>query len=108
MRTAITWITKFTALALAIFTHASSLHAEERTASVILQVPSVNVQQTFTYGERRGFFKHEGIDLRIVVIRPHLATATLLSDDTQFTAPFQTAFYAGLRGAYRLAKVGKP
>ena len=99
MRTAITWIGTFSALALAIFAYASSLHAQERMAPVILQVPSVNVQQTFAYGERRGFFKHEGIDLRIVVVRPHLATATLLSGETQFTAQFQTAFYAGLRGA---------
>ena len=66
---------------------------------VVLQAPSVNVQQVFAYGERRGFFQQEGLDLRIVVIRPHLATATLLSGDTHFTAQFQTAFYAGLRGA---------
>ena len=74
------------------------LRAQERTP-VILQVPSVNVQQTFAYGERHGFFKQEGLDLRIVVIKPHLATATLLSGATQFTGQFQTAFYAGLRGA---------
>ena len=74
--------------------------AQERVMTpVVLQAPSVNVQQTFAYGERRGFFKQEGLDLRIVVIRPHLATATLLSGDTHFTAQFQTAFYAGLRGA---------
>jgi NitT/TauT family transport system substrate-binding protein len=74
--------------------------AQERVVTpVVLQAPSVNVQQTFAYGERRGFFKQEGLDLRIVVIRPHLATATLLSGDTHFTAQFQTAFYAGLRGA---------
>ena len=72
---------------------------EKVVAPVVLQAPSVNVQQTFAYGERRGFFKQEGLDLRIVVIRPHLATATLLSGDTHFTAQFQTAFYAGLRGA---------
>ena len=72
---------------------------EQAVTSVVLQAPSVNVQQTFAYGERRGFFKQEEVDLRIVVIRPHLATATLLSGDTQFTAQFQTAFYAGLRGA---------
>ena len=77
----------------------SSVHAQERGQSVILQVPSVNVQQIYAYGEQRGFFKHEGLDMRIVVIKPHLATATLLSGDTQFTAQFQTAFYAGLRGA---------
>jgi hypothetical protein len=59
---------------------------------------SVNVQQIYAYGEQRGFFKHEGLDIRIVVIKPHLPTATLLSGDTQFTAQFQTAFYAGLRG----------
>jgi NitT/TauT family transport system substrate-binding protein len=74
--------------------------AQEKVLNpVILQAPSINVQQTFAYGERRGFFKQEGLDLRIVVIKPHLATATLLSGDTHFTAQFQTAFYAGLRGA---------
>ena len=66
---------------------------------MILQVPSINVQQIFAYGEQRGFYKQEGLDMRIIVIKPHLATATLLSGDTQFTAQFQTAFYAGLRGA---------
>jgi hypothetical protein len=48
---------------------------------VVLQAPSVNVQQTHAYGERCGLFKQEGLDLRIVVIRPHLATATLLSGE---------------------------
>jgi NitT/TauT family transport system substrate-binding protein len=74
-------------------------HAQERPGPIVLQVPSVNVQQTYAYGEQRGYFKQEGLDIRIVVIRPHLATATLMSGDTQFTAQFQTAFYAGLRGA---------
>jgi len=45
---------------------------------VILQVHSVNVQQVYAYGEQRGFFKQEELDMRIVVIKPHLATATLL------------------------------
>jgi NitT/TauT family transport system substrate-binding protein len=86
--------------ALALLGDVASGYAQERaTTPVVLQVPSVNVQQTFAYGVRRGFFKHEGLDLRIVVVRPHLATATLLSGDTHFTAQFQTAFYAGLRGA---------
>jgi NitT/TauT family transport system substrate-binding protein len=88
-------------LAWAVLTVASlrASYAQERPGPIILQVPSVNVQQIFAYGERRGYFKQEGLDMRIVVIRPHLATATLMSGDTQFTAQFQTAFYAGLRGA---------
>jgi NitT/TauT family transport system substrate-binding protein len=98
MRTAITWITRLWALALVMLAHTSA-RAQERAPSVILQVPSINVQQIYAYGEQRGFFKQEGLDIRIVVIKPHLATATLLSGDTQFTAQFQTAFYAGLRGA---------
>lgn len=85
-------------VAFALFAGRTTLFAQERLIPVTLQAPSVNVQQTFAYGEKRGFFKQEGVDLRIVVIRPHLATATLLSGDTQFTAQFQTAFYAGLRG----------
>ena len=84
---------------LAVLASLTEVCGQERLTPVILQAPSVNVQQTFAYGERRGFFKQEGIDMRIVVIKPHLATATLLSGDTQFTAQFQTAFYAGLRGA---------
>ena len=87
-------------LALALLAELTDGRAQERVvAPVVLQAPSLNVQQTFAYGERRGFFKQEGLDLRIVVIRPHLAMATLLSGDTHFTAQFQTAFYAGLRGA---------
>jgi NitT/TauT family transport system substrate-binding protein len=74
-------------------------YAQERPSPIILQVPSVNVQQIFAYGERRGHFKQEGVDMRIIVIRPHLATATLMSGDTHLTGQFQTAFYAGLRGA---------
>ena len=73
---------------------------EQAVTSVVLQAPSVNVQQTFAYGERRGFFEQEGVDLRIVVIRPHLATATLLSGDTQFTAQiFRPLFMPVCRGA---------
>ena len=93
------WFRKLSALALVLLANASALHSQERTTSVILQVPSINVQQIFAYGEQRGFYKQEGLDMRIIVIKPHLATATLLSGDTQFTAQFQTAFYAGLRGA---------
>jgi len=86
--------------ALALLADLTEGRAQERVVTpVVLQAPSVNVQQTFAFGEHRGFFKQEGLDLRIVVIRPHLATATLLSGDTHFTAQFQTAFYAGLRGA---------
>jgi len=85
--------------ALALLVDLTNGCAQERVMTpVVLQAPSVNVQQTYAYGERRGFFKQEGLDLRIVVIRPHLATATLLSGDTHFTSQFQTAFYAGLRG----------
>jgi ABC-type nitrate/sulfonate/bicarbonate transport system substrate-binding protein len=88
------------AFALALLVDLNNGCAQERVVTpVVLQAPSVNVQQTYAYGERRGFFKQEGLDLRIVVIRPHLATATLLSGDTHFTSQFQTAFYAGLRGA---------
>jgi NitT/TauT family transport system substrate-binding protein len=94
-----TWTTRLTALVLVLLSNVSALHSQERPASVILQVPSINVQQVYAYGEQRGFFKQEALDMRIVVIKPHLATATLLSGDTQFTAQFQTAFYAGLRGA---------
>src|ERR1051325_2283217 len=74
-------------------------HGEERPSQALLQVPSVNVQEIFAYGQERGFFSEEGVLLRIVVIKPHLATATLLSGEVQFTAQFQTAFYAALRGA---------
>ena len=73
---------------LLIFTFALGLladfdgSAQERVVTpVVLQAPSVNVQQTHAYGERCGLFKQEGLDLRIVVIRPHLATATLLSGE---------------------------
>ena len=94
-----TWITRLAALAFVFVANPSAVYSQERLTSVILQVPSVNVQQVYAYGEQRGFFKQEGLDMRIVVIKPHLATATLLSGDIQFTAQFQTAFYAGLRGA---------
>jgi hypothetical protein len=64
---------------LVLLANTSMLHSQERVTSVILQVPSVNVQQVYAYGEQRGFFKQEELDMRIVVIKPHLATATLLS-----------------------------
>jgi len=64
---------------LVLVANTSMLHSQERVTSVILQVPSVNVQQVYAYGEQRGFFKQEELDMRIVVIKPHLATATLLS-----------------------------
>ena len=52
------WFRKLSALALVLLATASALHSQERTTSVILEVPSVNVQQIFAYGEQRGFFKH--------------------------------------------------
>jgi NitT/TauT family transport system substrate-binding protein len=87
------------AIVIAFMLGAVSQAPAQQPFPVILQVPSVNVQQTYAYGQHLGFFKQEGLDMRLVVIKPHLATATLLSGDTQFTAQFQTAFYAGLRGA---------
>ena len=47
---------------------AAVLDAQERTP-VILQVPSINVQQTYAYGEQRGFFKEQGVDIRTIVIK---------------------------------------
>jgi hypothetical protein len=41
--------------------------------------PSAQRQCPACICEQRGFFKQEGLDMRIVVIKPHLATATLLS-----------------------------
>src|SRR4051794_16674513 len=86
-------------LALFFLTIPLRAESQDRPASVLLQVPSINVQQIFAYGHERGFFNEQGVSLRIVVIKPHLATATLLSGEVQLTAQFQTAFYAGLRGA---------
>ncbi|HEY7166254.1 MAG TPA: ABC transporter substrate-binding protein [Candidatus Binatia bacterium] len=86
-------------LAVLFWVVCANAESQERPLPALLQVPSVNVQQIFAYGEARGFFSEQGVLLRIVVIKPHLATATLLSGEVQFTAQFQTAFYAGLRGA---------
>ncbi len=72
------WFRRSSALALVLVANTSMLDSQERVTSVILQVPSVNVQQVYAYGEQRGFFKQEELDMRIVVIKPHLATATLL------------------------------
>ena len=87
------------ALVAALILAAVSEALAQQNFPVILQVPSINVQQTYAYGQHLGLFKKEGLDVRLVVIKPHLATATLMSGDTQFTAQFQTAFYAGLRSA---------
>ena len=71
--------------ALALLVDLTNGYAQRRVVTrVVLQAPSVNVQQTYAYGERRGLSKQEGLDLRIVVIRPHLATATLLSGEDPY------------------------
>lgn len=72
----------------------------EALRPVLLQVPSIDTGTTvlFLYGRHKDVFKKEGLDLRIIVAKPHLATATLISGDTQFSSQFQSCFYAGLRG----------
>lgn len=72
----------------------------ESPRPVLLQVPSIDTGTTvlFLYGKQKGLFKNEGLDLRLIVAKPHLATATLISGDTQFSSQFQSCFYAGLRG----------
>ena len=74
--------------------------AAEQIRPVFLQVPSIDTGTTLLllYGRRLGLFKQEGIDLRIVVARPNVATATLMSGDAQFSAQFQSCYYAALRG----------
>jgi ABC-type nitrate/sulfonate/bicarbonate transport system substrate-binding protein len=72
----------------------------ETPRTVLLQVPSIDTGPTvlFLYGRQKDLFKKEGLDLRVIVAKPHLATATLISGDTQFSSQFQSCFYAGLRG----------
>jgi ABC-type nitrate/sulfonate/bicarbonate transport system substrate-binding protein len=67
---------------------------------VLLQVPSIDTGTTLLllYGKRWDLFKQEGLDLRIVVARPNVATATLISGDAQFSAQFQSCYYSGIRG----------
>ena len=66
----------------------------------VLQVPSIDTGTTLLllYGKRWDLFKQEGLDLRIVVARPNVATATLISGDAQFSAQFQSCYYSGIRG----------
>ena len=72
----------------------------EAIRSVFLQVPSIDTGTTLLllYGKHWGLFKQEGLDLRIVVARPNIATATLISGDAQFSAQFQSCYYSGIRG----------
>ena len=74
--------------------------AAEPMRPVFLQVPSIDTGTTLLllYGKRWDLFKHEGLDLRIVVARPNVATATLISGDAQFSAQFQSCYYSGIRG----------
>ena len=71
--------------------------AAEPIRSVFLQVPSIDTGTTLLllYGKRWDLFKQEGLDLRIVVARPNVATATLISGDAQFSAQFQSCYYSG-------------
>jgi len=76
------------------------LAAAEPIRPAVLQVPSIDTGTTLLllYGKRWDLFKQEGLDLRIVVARPNVATATLISGDAQFSAQFQSCYYSGIRG----------
>src|SRR5258708_237795 len=76
------------------------VRSAEPIRPVFLQVPSIDTGTTLLllYGKRWDLFKQEGLDLRIVVARPNVATATLISGDAQFSAQFQSCYYSGIRG----------
>jgi NitT/TauT family transport system substrate-binding protein len=76
------------------------VQAAEPLRPALLQVPSMDTGTTLLllYGKHWDLFKQEGLDLRIVVAKPNLATATLISGDAQFSAQFQSCYYAGIRG----------
>jgi NitT/TauT family transport system substrate-binding protein len=86
-------------LALVLFL-ARAAFAAEPSRQVFLQVPSIDTGTAvlYLYGKHKGLFTKEGLDLRILVAKPHLATPTLVSGDTHFSGQFQSCFYAGLRG----------
>jgi NitT/TauT family transport system substrate-binding protein len=75
-------------------------NAAEPIRAAVLQVPSIDTGTTLLllYGKRWDLFKQEGLDLRIVVARPNVATATLISGDAQFSAQFQSCYYSAIRG----------
>jgi ABC-type nitrate/sulfonate/bicarbonate transport system substrate-binding protein len=75
-------------------------NAAEPIHPAVLQVPSIDTGTTLLllYGKRWDLFKQEGLDLRIVVARPNVATATLISGDAQFSAQFQSCYYSAIRG----------
>jgi NitT/TauT family transport system substrate-binding protein len=87
-------------LVLAVIGTAPWAGSAEAIRSVFLQVPSIDTGTTLLllYGKHWGLFKQEGLDLRIVVARPNIATATLISGDAQFSAQFQSCYYSGIRG----------
>jgi len=75
-------------------------YGAEQLRPAVLQVPSIDTGTTLLllYGKRWDLFKQEGLDLRIVVARPNVATATLISGDAQFSAQFQSCYYSAIRG----------
>lgn len=87
-------------LALTVAVKVSSVGSAESIRPVFLQVPSIDTGTSLLllYGKRWDLFKQEGLDLRIVVARPNVATATLISGDAQFSAQFQSCYYSGIRG----------
>ena len=86
-------------LVLAGIGNARWVGAAEPNRPAVLQVPSIDTGTTLLllYGKRWDLFKQEGLDLRIVVGRPNVATATLISGDAQFSAQFQSCYYSGIR-----------
>jgi len=87
-------------LVLAATLNAQWVGGAEPNRPAVLQVPSIDTGTTLLllYGKRWDLFKQEGLDLRIVVARPNVATATLISGDAQFSAQFQSCYYSGIRG----------
>ena len=83
-----------------LLSHIHLVQAAEPLRPAVLQVPSMDTGTTLLllYGKRWDLFKQEGLDLRIVVAKPNLATATLVSGDAQFSAQFQSCYFAGIRG----------
>jgi ABC-type nitrate/sulfonate/bicarbonate transport system substrate-binding protein len=93
-----TWV--FLAVCGIFISDLQRVYGAEQLRPAVLQVPSIDTGTTLLllYGKRWDLFKQEGLDLRIVVARPNVATATLISGDAQFSAQFQSCYYSAIRG----------
>jgi ABC-type nitrate/sulfonate/bicarbonate transport system substrate-binding protein len=87
-------VTKFL-LVLSFFVASTSLAAER----FYISIPGPTLSYTHLYyGQEKGFFSQEGLDLQVLVVRGIIGVSSLMSNEIDVTCHAGSGFAAALRG----------